>query len=282
MQEARDGADGLRPVRVGCSGWNYAHWRERVYPKGCPPSRWLRHYAILFDTVEVNATFYRLPSVTAVANWVEQSPDGFLFAVKGSRYLTHLKRLTDMGQGLARFYERLEPLVRSPKLGPVLWQLPERFHRDDERLAAALNSLPAGRHCFEFRHPSWFHEDVYDLLRDHGVALVIGHAPIRPFQSFELTADFTFVRFHHGARGRRGNYSERELQEWAERIDGWRREVDVFAYFNNDWEGFAVRNGLRLRELLGLEPYDAALPGSAEEAGVARLDGRWSRTATRS
>ena len=238
-------------VRIGCSGWNYGHWRERVYPKGMPPRRWLGHYATLFDTVEVNATFYRLPSRSAVANWVAESPPDFLFAVKASRYLTHVKRLTDLGEGVERFYERIEPLAESPKLGPVLWQLPESFRRDDERLASALARLPRGRHCFEFRHASWFTPDVYTLLREQGVALVVGDHPKRPFQTHELTADWTFVRFHYGRRGRDGNYSDRELEEWARRIDLWRGSIDVFAYFNNDWQGYAVRNGLALRRRLG-------------------------------
>ncbi|HEU4451246.1 MAG TPA: DUF72 domain-containing protein [Gaiellaceae bacterium] len=236
----------MRSVRIGCSGWVYPHWRGRVYPEGLPQRRWLEHYATLFDTVEVNATFYRLPRRATVAAWVEGTPGGFVFAVKASRYLTHVKRLTDLGPGLERFYACIEPLVGSPKLGPVLWQLPERFHRDDERLASALERLPAGRHCFEFRHQSWFVPEVSDLLRAHGVALVVGDSPRRPFQTHELTADWTFVRFHHGRRGRRGNYSERELETWADRVAGWRRRADVYAYFNNDWEGFAVRNALRL------------------------------------
>jgi uncharacterized protein YecE (DUF72 family) len=241
----------LKPVHVGCSGWNYAHWRERVYPKGLPPSRWLEHYATLFDTVEVNATFYRLPRREAVARWVEQTPEEFVFTVKASRYLTHLKRLTDLGSGLERFYERIEPLAVSPKMGPVLWQLPANFHRDDERLANALRVLPRGRHCFEFRHESWFAPAVYELLRGHGVALVIGDHPQRPFQTHELTADWTFVRFHYGKRGRNGNYSERELEEWRDRIAAWRRSVEVFAYFNNDWHAYAVKNALWLKQQLG-------------------------------
>jgi uncharacterized protein YecE (DUF72 family) len=242
----------VNELRIGCSGWNYAHWRERVYPRGLPPSRWLEHYATLFDTVEVNATFYRLPTQKAVAGWVEGTPPGFLLTVKASRYLTHVKRLTDLGSGLERFYERIEPLVRSPKLGPVLWQLPPNFRRDDDRLRAALAALPPGRHAFEFRHESWFADEVYDLLRADDVALVIGHNPSRPFQTFELTADWTFVRFHYGARGRRGNYSDRELDEWAGRLQTWREHGDVYAYFNNDWEGYAVRNGVGLRERLGV------------------------------
>jgi uncharacterized protein YecE (DUF72 family) len=240
----------VKPVRIGCSGWNYAHWRERVYPKGLPTRRWLEHYATLLDTVEVNTTFYRLPKRSAVAGWVEQTPEFFLFAVKASRYLTHLKRLTDMEGGVGRFYERIEPLVDSGKLGPVLWQLPENFHRNDERLASALEHLPQGHHCFEFRHESWFDDEVYSLLRNRGVALVIGDSPKRPFQTYELTADWTFVRFHHGHRGRNGNYSERELEEWRRRIASWRAKVDVYAYFNNDWEGYAVKNALWLRKRL--------------------------------
>ena len=247
MPEAGD-----RPVRIGCSGWNYKHWRERVYPKGLSPRRWLDHYATLFDTVEVNATFYRLPTRSAVANWVEQSPPEFLFTIKASRYLTHIKRLTELGSGLETFYERIAPLVGSRKLGPLLWQLPATFHRDDERLGAALAALPPGRHCFEFRHESWFAEPVYELLRTHGAALVVGDTPSRPFQTLELTADWTFVRFHYGHRGRNGNYSERELEGWARRIEEWRSSIEVYAYFNNDWEGYAVRNGRWLRRRLGV------------------------------
>lgn len=250
-------------VRIGCSGWNYQHWREVVYPKGCPPSRWLEHYATLFDTVEVNSTFYRLARRDAVARWLEQTPRGFVFALKASRYLTHMKRLTDLQPGIERFYDRVEPLVESPKLGPVVWQLPGNFHRDDDRLAAALAALPPGRHCFEFRHASWFAAEVMALLRAHGVALVIGDRPHRPFQTYDITADFTFVRFHYGARGRRGNYSETELDQWARRVRELSAEADVFAYFNNDWEGFAVRNGQGLVARLGLTPRLApALAGA--------------------
>ena len=137
-------------------------------------------------------------------------------------------------------------------MGPVLWQLPENFHRDDERLAAALEALPPGRHTFEFRHKSWFVEEVYALLRKHGAALTIGDHPERPFQSHEMTTDWTFVRFHWGSRGRRGNYSRAELEQWAQRFERWREHVEILAYFNNDWEEFAVRNGLWMRQRLGV------------------------------
>jgi uncharacterized protein YecE (DUF72 family) len=240
----------VKPAWIGCSGWNYPHWRERVYPKGLPQRRWLEHYATLFDTVEVNNTFYRLPTHSSVAGWVEHTPAEFVFTVKASRYLTHIKRLTDLERGVERFYECIEPLVESGKLGPVLWQLPGNFQRNDERLASALEQLPSGRHCFEFRHPSWFVPEVYDLLRGRGAALVIGDDPRRPFQTHELTADWTFVRFHRGRRGRNGNYSETELEEWKRRVAAWRSEVDVYAYFNNDWQGYAVKNALWLRRHL--------------------------------
>jgi len=242
----------MKRVRIGCSGWNYADWRERFYPKGLPARLWLEHYAQHFDTVEVNNTFYRLPNRSAVENWVKQSPAGFTFAVKSSRYLTHIKRLTNMDEGVRRYYERIEPLVDSPKMGPVLWQLPANFQRDDERLRNALAKLPRGRHCFEFRHPSWFCDEVYGLLRRRRAALVIGLTPERPFQTFEMTASWTFLRFHYGERGRGGNYSQRELEAWAERIAEWRERVEVYAYFNNDWQAFAPRNALELKRLLGV------------------------------
>ena len=223
-----------RPVRLGCSGWVYPHWRKCFYPEGLAQRLWLSHYAEAFDTVEVNSTFYRLASPTAVAAWVEQTPPDFEFAVKASRYLTHVKRLSGLGQGIERFYERIEPLSRSGKLGPVLWQLSESFHRDDGRLRSAVAALPRGRHCFEFRHPSWFCDEVNEILRDRGVDVVIGDHPERPFQTHEMTTELTFVRLHHGTRGRWGNYSRRELEAWARRIRVWRRHLEVYVYCNND------------------------------------------------
>jgi uncharacterized protein YecE (DUF72 family) len=251
VPEARRGA---HVIHIGCSGWNYAHWRHGVfYPERCPPARWLAYYAQRFDTVELNTTFYRLPHATAVARWVAETPGDFVFASKVSRYVTHVKRLSDSEHHLPLLLERIEPLLHSPKLGPLLWQLPPTFKRDDERLATALDAAPRElRHAFEFRHESWFAPGVMALLREHNAALVIGDRPeIASFQIHELTADFAFVRFHHGSRGHGGNYSDAELEEWAERLRAWGERGDVYAYFNNDWEGFAPRNALHLRELLG-------------------------------
>ena len=241
---------GRLTVRIGCSGWNYASWKETFYPPRLPARRWLEHYATQFDTVEVNATFYRLASPSAVDGWVHHTPPDFVFAVKSSRYLTHMKRLTDMDRGVGRFYDSIAPMVESPKLGPVLWQLPDRFARDDERLEHALSNLPPGRHAFELRHPSWFAEPVWDLLRSYGVAFVLHDDKRRRPTPEVLTADFTYLRFHYGRRGRRGNYSDSELREWASRVRALAREAEVFAYFNNDWEVFAPRNAKRLRALV--------------------------------
>jgi len=241
---------GPRPVHVGCSGWNYSAWRGPLYPQRLPAKRWLECYSERFSTVEVNATFYRLIKREAVANWAQQTPPSFLFSVKASRYLTHVKRLSGMKDGVARFFERIEPLLEADKLGAVLWQLPETFHRDDQRLGGALATLPRARHAFEFRHSSWFSAEVYEQLRAHGAALVVGVHPQRQFQTHEATSNWRYVRLHYGARGRRGNYSERELETWAKRLHAWRSSEEVFVYFNNDWEAFAPGNASWLQERL--------------------------------
>lgn len=237
-------------VRVGCSGWSYDDWREPVYERA-PARMWLERYAARFCTVEINSTFYRLPRRSAADGWAAQTPAGFCFAVKVSRYLTHIRRLTGVAEGLELLLDRIQPLRETGKLGPLLWQLPATFTRDDDRLGSALAELPGDlRHCIEFRHPSWFAPEVMALLREHAVALVVGDHPERPFQTAERTAAWTYVRFHYGHRGRRGNYSERELDRWARRIRAWSRSGDVYAYFNNDWEAFAVKNAERVARLV--------------------------------
>jgi uncharacterized protein YecE (DUF72 family) len=236
----------------------YDDWRGGLYPDKLAKRRWLERYAEIFDTVEVNSTFYRLARREAVAGWVSQTPSGFEFAVKASRYLTHIKRLLDIADGIKRFYEPLEPMVAAGRLGPVLWQLPENFHRDDGRLEGWLELLPSGAHTIEFRHESWFVPEVLAILRGAGVALTIGDHPSRPFQSHEATADWRFVRFHYGARGRAGNYSASELETWSRRIAQWRRREAVYAYFNNDWRGFATANAQTLLRRLGERAYTEA------------------------
>jgi uncharacterized protein YecE (DUF72 family) len=241
-------------VRIGCSGWVYKDWRGDFYPEKLPQREWLSHYAGTFDTVEVNNTFYRLPTEQAVRGWVEQTPDGFAYAVKASRYLTHIKRLKDLAKyGKTRLFNVLAPMIEANKLAVILWQLPPNYQRNDERLESALAALEDGcRHAFEFRHPSWFCEDVYAMLRERNVALVMADDPKMPFQDHrQHTADWIYIRFHRGSRGRDGNYAPTEIETWARRIAQWRRRRDVYAYFNNDWNGHAFRNAQALKRKLG-------------------------------
>jgi uncharacterized protein YecE (DUF72 family) len=245
---------GMKRVWIGCSGWSYKSWRGRFYPKGLPARRWLERYAESFPTVEVNATFYRLPKVETVQSWVEQTPDGFLFAVKGSRYLTHMRRLREIEQGVERFWEPLAPLREAGRLGPILWQLPESLHRDDDLLASALDALPPARHCFEFRHPSWFAKGLRELLAERGASLVLGHDARRELPEASPLGEFAYLRLHYGARGRDGNYSSSELNVWRRRIARWRSLREVFVYLNNDWQGFAPANARELQRGLSTAP----------------------------
>jgi uncharacterized protein YecE (DUF72 family) len=237
-------------IRIGCAGWNYRQWKADVYD-GAPQRLWLQRYAERFPTVEVNATFYRLPLESTVQTWADQTPDGFLFAVKVGRYLTHIKRLAAPKSGTFTLLERLAPIVEAGKLGPLLWQLPPNFKRDDERLATAMERFPAGfRHAIEFRHPSWFCEPVIEAMRAAGVGLAIGDHPDRGFQTYEWTADWTYLRLNHGAAGPDERYSPAELEKWAERISGWRGRGDIYVYMNSDEGLFAVRDGEALESLL--------------------------------
>jgi uncharacterized protein YecE (DUF72 family) len=228
---------------IGTSGWHYDHWRGRFYPRGLPRSAWFSHYAAHFDTVEIDATFYRLPEAATFDAWREAAPAGFLYALKLSRYLTHLKRLKDPAPALRLFLERARRL--GDRLGPILVQLPPRWTPDLPRLAAFLAAAPASqRFALELRDPRWLGDATFALLRDHGVALCI-HDAIEDHPR-EATADFAYLRFH-GA-GRSGSYSPARLAAEARRIRAWlRRGLDVHAYFNNDAGGHAVLDAIRLR-----------------------------------
>jgi uncharacterized protein YecE (DUF72 family) len=248
MEAASSTAEGR--IRVGCSGWVYNHWKQVFYPKEVPQKAWFEFYAQHFDTVEINNSFYRLPKPETFAAWRERSPEGFCFAIKASRFITHIKRLKDPEESIKRFFESVEPL--GPRTGPILWQLAPTFKRDDERLGAFLAALPrTHRHTFEFRHRSWLAEDVYALLGEHHAALCIPDRPDLP-QDVRCTTDWTYVRMH-GSDHDEGRYSEAELDTWASRIrefaDGG---ADVYAYFDNDQQGFAVGNARGLRARLGL------------------------------
>lgn len=214
----------IPPLRIGTSGWIYPHWKRVFYPPELRQGGWLRFYAERFDTVEVNYSFYRLPTLEAFAAWREATPPGFCFAVKGSRFITHLKHLKDPVEHVARFCSRAEAL--GEKLGPVLWQLPPRWYRDDARLEAFLATLPVHHlNAVEFRDPSWLAEPTYDLLRRYQVALCVANSRGRSLPPEPvLTADWTYLRFHSGLAG--GDYTEEQLQEWAGLLlslqAGWR------------------------------------------------------------
>jgi uncharacterized protein YecE (DUF72 family) len=235
-------------LRIGTSGWHYRHWVGPFYPEKLPAARMLDFYARHFDTVELNNSFYRLPLETGLENWREGTPAGFCFAMKGSRYLTHLKKLKDAETGIERFFERADRL--RPKLGPVVFQLPPFLEADVERLETFLSALPKRhRYAFEFRNPTWHTETVFRALRKHNAAFCIFE--IAGFASERhVTADFTYVRLHGPGGAYQGSYSEQALEGWAQRIATWRKELrGIYIYFDNDQAGYAAQNALALKRL---------------------------------
>lgn len=233
---------------IGTSGWHYPHWRQRFYPQALPAGEWLAYYARRFPTVEINNTFYRLPASVVFAAWRAGVPGPFTFAVKASRFITHIKRLRTPGGPVRRLLTRSRPLGRT--LGPILFQLPPTFVCDEVRLSAFLAALPSGhRYAMEFRHESWHRESVYRLLRRYRMACCISDGPEIP-RRIVRTAPFVYMRFHGPAGIGAGRYTEGQLRWWARRI----REVcdgrPAYIYFNNDECGFAVKNAARLAELL--------------------------------
>lgn len=233
-------------IRIGCSGWQYQHWRGDFYPAELPASRWLEYYAERFDTVEVNNTFYRLPEASTFASWGRRAPRGFLYAVKASRYLTHMKKLNDPQDPLRLFFTRATRLGRS--FGPVLYQLPPRWPLNLERLQTFLEALPKRRrHAIEFRDPSWYAPEALSLLDRHGVALCL-HDMQGSASGKRAVGPFVYVRFH-GTTTYGGRYSDATLDEWARWLGACAaRGRAVYAYFNNDTGGHAPRDAMRLRD----------------------------------
>lgn len=238
-------------IRIGTSGYSYKHWRGRYYPNDLKPSEWLAHYLKDFDTVELNNTFYHLPSEEAFDNWRKATPKDFLFAVKGSRFLTHMIKLKDPQRGVVNFMPRAERL--RAKLGPVLWQLPPKWNVNVERLEIFLSLLPEKhRYAFELRNQTWMTEDVYAVLRKYNAAFCI--YDLAGYQSpLEITADWTYVRLHGPTPFKyQGSYSDKKLATWADRIKTWSKSMKaIYAYFDNDDSAFAVKNALTLKEMIG-------------------------------
>src|SRR3954447_26738006 len=238
-------------VRVGTSGWVSRHWRGIFYPPRLRVRDWFAFYARHFDTVELNNTFYRLPSMTAVSAWKEQAPPGFLYAVKVSRFLTHRKKLKDAEEPLDTILGLARRLGNH--LGPLLFQLPPRWHCDLPRLRQFIGLLPRDlTHVFEFRDPSWYNEEVRALLAETGMSSCIHDMPGLTCPEW-LTARTVYIRFHGpDAQRYAGRYDRARLRDWAGKINSYRKAGhDVFIYFNNDGGGHAVTNAVQLREELG-------------------------------
>ena len=236
-------------ARIGCSGWEYKHWRGDFYPGDLPKTEWFAHYAKTFDTVEINNSFYRLPELTTFVRWRRRAPTRFLYAVKASRFLTHMKKLKDPEQPLQLLFDRMQPLGKH--LGPVLYQLPPGWKLDFDRLDYFLQVLPRGvRHVIEFRDPTWYAPSVFELLEHRQVALCL-HDMGGSATGRQRVGPFIYLRFHGSGQKYGGAYPDHRLRDWA----AWLREhldegVEAFAYFNNDTGGHAPRDAVRLRRFL--------------------------------
>jgi uncharacterized protein YecE (DUF72 family) len=237
-------------IRIGTSGWHYKHWLGRYYPEGMKPASMLEWYLRDFDSVELNNTFYQLPKESSFDAWRESVPADFRFAVKGSRFITHMIKLKDAARGLNNFLPRAERLGR--RLGPILWQLPPGWKVNVERLEEFLSLLPRKhRYAFELRNETWMTDAVFEVLRKYDAAFCVYelagyHSPM------ELTANWTYIRLHGPTADKyQGSYSSRQLESWAKRIEGWRGKLDaVYVYFDNDDSAYAVDNALALKQLV--------------------------------
>ncbi len=234
---------------IGTSGWHYDHWKDRFYPADLPKEQWLSFYADHFETVEINNSFYHLPNPETFDLWRQTVGKGFRFAVKASRYITHMKKLKDPKESLSKFFKASEHLKN--KRGPILFQLPPKWHVNTERLASFIEALPGKcRYTFEFRDESWFDKKVYDVLKEYGIAFCIYDmaGQVTPRQ---VTADFIYVRLHGPSSKYEGDYTKRQLNAWGKRFKDWMKDgKDIYCYFNNDLKGCAVRNADSLRQIV--------------------------------
>jgi uncharacterized protein YecE (DUF72 family) len=241
----------MADARIGTSGWHYDHWNGPFYPEDCKPADRLAHYVRTFDSVEINNSFYQLPKRDTLEGWREAVPDGFVFAAKGSRYTTHMKKLKDPQRATEKFFAAIDAL--EPKLGPILFQLPPSWACNADRLRDFLAGMPRGyRFAFEFRDPTWFADEVYDALRKAGAAFCLYDIEGRRSPE-DVTADFVYVRLHGPGPGAyEGRYDDDALGGWAEKIRSWRDDGrDVYCYFDNDQNGYAALNAARLKDMVG-------------------------------
>ena len=239
-------------IHIGTSGWHYKHWRGPFYPEKFAGSKMLEFYTRYFDTVELNNTFYRLPLETGLNVWRESTPKCFTFAAKGSRFITHMKKLTDPEAAIEKYFDRVDLLGK--KLGPIVFQLPPWWEVNAPRLEAFLEALPPRhRYAFELRNPTWHTPEIHRILRRHNTAFC--SYEIAGFHStFDVTADFTYVRLHGPGGAYQGSYPAETLQGWANRIRDWQNDLRaIYVYFDNDQAAYAVENALELKRLVGME-----------------------------
>lgn len=237
-------------IHIGTSGWYYKHWVGTFYPERTPASKMFAFYCQHFDTVELNNTFYSLPKPAGLENWYNLSPANFCFAAKGSRFITHMKKLKDPQTALAKYFDCIERLRE--KLGPILFQLPPKWTFDSERFTVFLDHLPTHhRYAFEFRNETWNNPEAYALLEKHRAGYCIYdlagyHSPL------QVTADLVYVRLHGPGGKYQGSYSDEALHRWADQIEAWERTAkSIYVYFDNDDSGYAAHNALRLKEFVG-------------------------------
>lgn len=233
---------------IGTSGWSYKHWQKTFYPEGTKPGSQFAYYSSIFETVEINNSFYKLPSRETFENWRASAPPEFIFAVKGSRFITHMKKLLDPSKSFTLFFDRIVALEE--KLGPVLFQLPPRWKVNPRRLSEFCAILPSGlRFAFEFREPTWYNEEIFEILRENNCAFCIYELDGHQSPGI-VTADFVYVRLHGPGGKYEGSYDLSALKQWTADVRKWTNKgMDVYVYFDNDQLGYAAHNARQLQEL---------------------------------
>ncbi len=244
----------VEKILIGTSGYSYKHWKGVFYPDNMSERNWLEFYSHHFSTVELNVTFYRLPKPRAFETWNSNTPSDFRFVIKGSRYITHIKRLMSGKESIQKFFAVAEPLYG--KLVCVLWQLPPTMKCDVQKLSQFITDLkeagPPVRHAFEFRHETWYVPEVFKLLKSERLILCIPDSPYIPRREV-ITSDYVYLRFHGGTKLYGSEYSEDEIEEWAQKIKLWIKDKKhVLVFFNNDAHGFAIKNAVQLKKMLDL------------------------------
>ena len=240
-----------KKIYVGTSGYNYTHWINKFYPKDVPQKMWLEFYTQTFNSVELNVTFYRLPKDTVFQGWHKRTPRNFRFVIKGSRFITHIKRLRDCKEPLKLFMQRAAHLKN--KLACILWQTPPNLSYDASIIKSFITHLkkwPQYLYSFEFRNESWFNEELYSIFKENNINLCIADSLRYPSKNI-LTSTFVYLRFHGKEDLYRSKYSLKELKEWADKTKIWMKGKNkLFAFFNNDYQGFAVENALQFTKLI--------------------------------